>query len=90
MNYTTSDSGFRSMCENQVSHLQGVVPLYTGIGHWRISDEQAIGQVEISRSSGSDGFILFNMGTAHWESEVCPSSDGRSPRRLPCCLTTHR
>lgn len=64
MNYTTSDSGFRSMSESQVAHLRGVVPLVTGIGHWRISDEQAIGQVEISRSLGSDGFILFNMGAA--------------------------
>ena len=64
MNYTTSDSGFRSMVESQMGHLQGAVPLVTGIGHWRISDEQAIGQVEISRSLGSDGFILFNMGAA--------------------------
>jgi uncharacterized lipoprotein YddW (UPF0748 family) len=64
MNYSTSDSGFRSMSESQMGHLQGAVPLYTGIGHWRIPDEQAIGQVEISRSLGSDGFILFNMGTA--------------------------
>jgi len=64
MNYSTSDSGFRSMSESQMGHLQGVVPLYTGIGHWRISDEQAIGQVDISRSLGSDGFILFNMGAA--------------------------
>lgn len=64
MNYTTSDSAFTSMTAAQVGHVQGVVPLYTGIGHWRISDEQAIGQVEISRSLGADGFILFNMGAS--------------------------
>ncbi|TVS19164.1 MAG: hypothetical protein EA424_09270 [Planctomycetaceae bacterium] len=62
MNYTTIDSSFQSMTAGQMGHLQGAVPLVTGIGHWRISDEQAIGQAEISRQSGSDGFILFNMG----------------------------
>lgn len=62
MNYTTIDSSFESMTAGQMGHLQGAVPLVTGIGHWRISDEQAIGQAEISRRLGSDGFILFNMG----------------------------
>ncbi len=62
MNYTTIDSSFESMTAGQMGHLQGAVPLYTGIGHWRISDEQAIGQAEISRRLGADGFILFNMG----------------------------
>ena len=84
MNYTTSDSGFRSMVESQMGHLRGAAPLYTGIGHWRISDEQAIGQVEISRSSGSDGFILFNMGTTLGERGL--PKFGRAATSAPAVL----
>jgi hypothetical protein len=87
MNYTTSDSGFRSMSESQVAHLRGVVPLVTGIGHWRISDEQAIGQVEISRSLGSDGFILFNMGAALGERGL--PKFGRAITSAPAILPHH-
>ncbi len=64
MDYTQSDSYFTSLVKTQVGYVGGTVPLYTGIGHWRIPDDQAIGQMEISRNNGADGFILFNMGAS--------------------------
>jgi uncharacterized lipoprotein YddW (UPF0748 family) len=64
MDYTRSDSYFRQLVTSQVGYVGGTVPLYTGIGEWRIPHDQAIGQVEISRGLGADGFILFNMGAA--------------------------
>ena len=63
MDYTQSDSYFHNLAQLQVGYVGGVVPLYTGIGHFRIPDDQAIGQMQIARSHGADGFILFNMGT---------------------------
>lgn len=62
MNYTDSDTRLQNLVANQVSRVGGAVPLYSGIGAFIIPDEQAIGQVELARANGADGFILFNMG----------------------------
>lgn len=62
MNYTENDTYFENVVKRQVGYVGGVVPLYAGIGHWRIPDDQAIGQMETARQLGADGFILFNMG----------------------------
>ncbi len=78
MNYTTSDSGFESMTAAQLGYVQGRVPLIPGIGHWRISDEQALGQVEIARRQGADGFILFNMGASLAETCLPKFARGRT------------
>ena len=84
MNYTTSDSGFESMTAAQQGDLQGRVPLITGIGHWRMTDEQALGQVEIARRQGADGFILFNMGTSL--AETCLPKFARARTSQPAVL----
>lgn len=89
MNYTTSDSGFESMTAAQLGYVQGRVPLIPGVGHWRISDEQALGQVEIARRQGADGFILFNMGPSLAETCLPKFARGRtsepavSPHQAP-------
>lgn len=62
MDYETSDTAFRNSVARQVGLVGCAVPLYSGVGHFRISDEQALGQIEISRAQGSDGIIIFNMG----------------------------
>jgi hypothetical protein len=41
----------------------GAVPVYSGIGQFIIPDDQVVGQMELARGLGADGFILFNMGT---------------------------
>jgi uncharacterized lipoprotein YddW (UPF0748 family) len=62
MNYFGSDSSFRNAVTRQVGYVGGAVPLYSGIGGFIIPDDQAVGQVEIARAAGADGFIVFNMG----------------------------
>ncbi len=63
MNYTESDTRFQNIVTNQVSLVGGAVPVYSGIGQFIIPDDQVVGQMELARSLGADGFILFNMGT---------------------------
>lgn len=64
MNYTENDTRLENLVRNQVSRVGGKVPLYSGIGSFIIPDDQAVGQLEIARAQGADGFILFNMGTS--------------------------
>ncbi|NCO41096.1 MAG: hypothetical protein COZ06_26110 [Armatimonadetes bacterium CG_4_10_14_3_um_filter_66_18] len=63
MNYTDNDTRLENLVANQVSRVGSRVPLYSGIGAFIIPDDQAVGQLEIARANGADGFILFNMGT---------------------------
>ncbi len=63
MDYTESDNAFVNLVSAQVGYVGGAVPVYSGIGVWRITTDQAIGQMELSRAAGADGCILFNMGT---------------------------
>lgn len=66
MNYTNSDTSFASTIANQMSYLQGVVPIYSGIGATSSSSTLAVdrvaGQIQIARALGADGFIIFNYG----------------------------
>jgi uncharacterized lipoprotein YddW (UPF0748 family) len=62
MDYTDSDTRFRNLVSNQVALVGDAVPLYAGIGQFRIPDDRVVGQIEIARELGADGFILFNMG----------------------------
>jgi uncharacterized lipoprotein YddW (UPF0748 family) len=62
MNYFDSDSTFRNTITRQVGYVGEAVPIYSGIGGFIIPDDQAIGQVQIARAAGADGFIVFNMG----------------------------
>ncbi|MGD9496525.1 MAG: glycoside hydrolase family 10 protein [Armatimonadota bacterium] len=61
MDYTTSDAGFASLVANQMSLVGGRIPLYPGIGAWRlVTPDRVAGQVRIARQVGADGFIVFN------------------------------
>lgn len=62
MNYFESDASFRNAITRQVGYVGEAVPIYSGIGGFIIPDDQAVGQVEIARAAGADGFIVFNMG----------------------------
>lgn len=64
MNYTTSDTRLENLVTNQVSRVGAYVPVYSGIGAFINSDDRVVAQLELARSCGADGFILFNMGTA--------------------------
>jgi len=61
MDYQVSDASFASLVANQMSLVGGRIPLYPGIGAWRlITPDRVAGQVRIARGVGADGFILFN------------------------------
>ncbi|MCE5239150.1 family 10 glycosylhydrolase [bacterium] len=62
MDYTDSDTRFRNLVTNQVAAVNHAVPLYAGIGQFITPDDQVVGQIEMTRELGADGFILFNMG----------------------------
>lgn len=63
MDYTTSDATFAARVASQMQHVAGRVPLYPGIGAWRLDGpDRVAGQAEIARNLGADGFILFNYG----------------------------
>ncbi len=61
MDYITSDASFAGIVATQMSQVAGRVPLYPGIGAWRLgTPDRVAGQIEIARNLGGDGFILFN------------------------------
>lgn len=61
MNYMTSDASFATIVARQMQQVAGRVPLYPGIGAWRLGTaDRVAGQVQIARHLGADGFILFN------------------------------
>jgi len=61
MDYITSDASFAGIVATQMSQVAGRIPLYAGIGAWRLgTPDRVAGQMEIARNLGADGFILFN------------------------------
>ncbi len=61
MDYITEDASFAATVARQMEQVGGRVPLYPGIGAWRLGTaDRVAGQVQIARQLGSDGFILFN------------------------------
>lgn len=62
MNYFDSDDHFKGTVANQLDYVAGSVPLYSGIGAFINTDDAVVGQMEMARNLGADGFILFVMG----------------------------
>lgn len=62
MNYFDTDERYQAILANQVDLVGGAVPLYSGIGAFINSDDAVVGQMEMTRDLGADGFILFVMG----------------------------
>ncbi|NOX54456.1 MAG: family 10 glycosylhydrolase [Planctomycetes bacterium] len=61
MDYTQSDADFRSLVENQIKIIAGRIPIYPGVGAFRLTPDRMIGQIVIARSLGADGFTIFNL-----------------------------
>ena len=62
MDYTQSDTELANMVANQLKLVEGRVPLYAGIGAWRLgTPDRVIGQVLAARSLGAAGFTVFNL-----------------------------
>ncbi len=61
MDYTQSDLQFTGLVENQVKLVGGRIPVYPGIGAWRLPRDRVIGQIHHARSLGAAGFTIFNF-----------------------------
>jgi len=61
MDYTQSDAVFRSLVENQRKIIGGRIPIYPGVGAFRLTADRMVGQIVIARSLGADGFTIFNL-----------------------------
>ncbi len=60
MNYLTDDGRFEQWVEKQMKLVEGCIPLYPGIGAWLLpSADRILGQVEIARKLGAEGFTIF-------------------------------
>lgn len=62
MDYTQDDARFRALVSNQMELVDGAIPLYPGIGAWRLATpDRVVGQISIARELGADGFTIFNL-----------------------------
>jgi len=63
MDYTDSNAGFRRTVAKQMAFVQGLIPIYPGIGASApgLPADQVIAQVEIARELGADGFTVFAL-----------------------------
>jgi len=83
MDYTPDPDRLAEMVANQVEWVGGRVPLYPGIGAWRIPDVAGlVDQIERARSLGADGFLCFHYNDLEFALNRMPA--------LERALTAHR
>jgi uncharacterized lipoprotein YddW (UPF0748 family) len=70
MDYTQSDLNFIGLVSNQLKLVEGRIPIYPGVGQWRLSDDRTVGQIYHARRLGADGFTIFNLTRGSAESAV--------------------
>jgi len=61
MDYTQSDLEFENLVVNQLKLVGGRIPVYPGIGAWRLSPDRTVGQIYHARRLGTAGFTIFNL-----------------------------
>ncbi|MFV1968206.1 MAG: glycoside hydrolase family 10 protein [Pirellulaceae bacterium] len=70
MDYTQSDLNFMGLVNHQLKLVEGRIPIYPGIGQWRLSDDRTVGQIHHARTLGAAGFTIFNLTRGSAESVV--------------------
>jgi uncharacterized lipoprotein YddW (UPF0748 family) len=61
MDYTQSDQQFVELVKSQLELVGGRIPIYPGIGQWRLPKDRAVGQIHLARELGADGFTIFDL-----------------------------
>ena len=61
MDYTQSDLSFIGLVTNQLKLVDGRIPVYPGIGQWRLTDDRTVGQIFHARQLGAAGFTMFDL-----------------------------
>lgn len=64
MDYTQDDHKFIRLVKSQLELVDGRIPVYPGIGQWRLSDDDTVAQIYHARRLGAAGFTLFNLSEA--------------------------
>jgi uncharacterized lipoprotein YddW (UPF0748 family) len=76
MDYTESDASFAARVTQQLHLVDGLVPLYPGIGAVSsgstLSADRVAGQVVLTRHLGADGFTIFDY-SARIASDIVPA-----------------
>ena len=63
-------SGIHRTGHNQLRLVDGQIPVYPGIGQWRLSADRTVGQIHYARQLGAPGFTIFNLDSESIESAV--------------------
>ena len=61
MDYTESDLSFLGLVTNQLELVDGRIPIYPGIGQYRLTDDRTVGQIFHARQLGAAGFTMFDL-----------------------------
>ncbi|MGM0485557.1 MAG: glycoside hydrolase family 10 protein [Planctomycetota bacterium] len=61
MDYTQNDQDFINRVSHQLDLVDGRIPVYPGIGQWRLTNDRTVGQIHHARRLGAPGFTLFNL-----------------------------
>ena len=65
MDYCDDDKWFRGLVKRQVALIDRRVPVYVGIAGVTATSmfppKQVLGQIDIARELGADGFVIFNL-----------------------------
>ncbi len=70
MNYSQSDLQFVGLVKNQLRLVADRIPVYPGIGAWRLPPDRAVGQIHHARKLGAAGFTIFNFNSEAAESII--------------------
>jgi uncharacterized lipoprotein YddW (UPF0748 family) len=70
MDYTQSDLDFIGLVRNQQKLIEGRIPIYPGIGQFRLSADRTVGQIHQARELGADGFTIFDLSRGSAASAV--------------------
>ncbi len=70
MDYTQSDAEFTKLVSNQLKLVAGRIPVYPGIGQWRLPEDRTVGQIFLARQLGAPGFTVFDLSAESIKSAV--------------------
>ena len=79
MDYFADTAGMAKYAAKQVEWVDGRIPLYIGVGAWKIREAAGlIDQLERARALGADGFVCFHYNDLEFAN-----------RRLPALRSAH-
>ena len=81
MDYSQSDLSFANLVQNQLKLIGGRIPMYPGIGAWKLTSHRSVGQIHLARTLGAAGFTIFNLNAEAAESLLPSVAAGAGSQR---------